>query len=142
MKVASERPAGATGASSGQEFDPAAAGGSIRHLTIERIRITGRGVDSVERHIARFGPDPSNQGMVQRLREIIAGHLRPTRTDLNFYAHELREFVRYRRLGWRIGQSPDADAMYELWNNAHTATLEDYRLREGPGVLYHADVEP
>lgn len=80
--------------------------------------------------------------MVQRLREVAAGQLLPTRADLNFYAHELREFVRYRRLGWRTGQSPGAEAMYELWNNAHTATLEDYGLREGPGILYHPSVEP
>jgi hypothetical protein len=32
--------------------------------------------------------------------------------------------------------------MHELWNNAHTATLEDYGLREGPGVFYHPSVEP
>jgi hypothetical protein len=52
----------------------------------------------------------------------------------------LREFVRYRQLGWRTGQPLGDDAMHELWNNTHTATLEDYMLREGPGVLYHPSV--
>jgi hypothetical protein len=80
--------------------------------------------------------------MVQRLREIAAGKSQPTQTDLNFYSHELREFVRYRQLGWRIDQPSGADAAYDLWNNAHTATLEDYLLREGPGVLYHPSVMP
>jgi hypothetical protein len=96
----------------------------------------------VERHVARFGPDAANQGMIRRLRDIASGKLQPTQADLNFYSHELREFVRYRQLGWRTGQPTGADAAYELWNNAHTATLEDYLLREGPGVLYHPSVAP
>jgi hypothetical protein len=53
----------------------------------------GRGVDVVEQHVARFGPDAPNQGMIQRLRDIAAGRLQPTEADLNFYSHELREFV-------------------------------------------------
>ena len=74
--------------------------------------------------------------MLQRLRDIANGKLNPTQADLNFYSHELRESVRYRNRGYRTGQ-PDGDAAYDLWNNAHTATLEDYGLREGRGVLYH-----
>ena len=30
---------------------------------------------------------------------------------------------------------------YELWNNAHTATLEDYGLKEEFGVLFHLSIE-
>ncbi len=37
-------------------------------------------------------------------------------------SHELRESVRDRRLGFPTGAGDD----YELWNNAHTATLQDY----------------
>jgi hypothetical protein len=118
------------------------AGGAIRHLTTERIRMTDKGIDVVEAHLTRFGPDGANQAMVQRLREIAAGRRQPTHADVNFYAHELRELVRYRRLGWRTNQPPEAHDAYALWNNAHTATLEDYRLREGPGILYHPSVEP
>lgn len=133
-------PRGATGPHSGREFDPAAAGGPVRQLTTDRIKITNRGIDAVERHIARFGPDEANQTMIQRLRDIAGGRLQVTQADRNFYSHELRESVRYRRLGWRDGQPADPDAARTLWNNAHTATLEDYRLREGPGVLYHPDI--
>ncbi len=75
--------------------------------------------------------------MVQRLRDIADGKIKPTQADLNFYSHELRESVRYRRLGQPAGQPLDGDAAYDLWNNAHTATLEDYGFREGPGVRYH-----
>jgi hypothetical protein len=45
-------------------------------------------------------------------------------------------------LGYENGQPADPDAAYTLWNDAHTATLEDYGLREGPGVLYHPSVDP
>ena len=137
-----DQPLGARGRLGGREFDPSTSGGPIRHLTTHRIKITHQDVDVVEQHLARFGPDSANQGMIQRLREVVSGQLPPSQTDLNFYAHELEEFVRSRRLGWRTDQPSRADAAYELWDNAHTATLEDYGLREGPGVLYHPTVEP
>ena len=133
---------GARGPTSGRLFDPAAAGGPLRSLTTARIKVTDRAVDAVGRHVARFGPDPANQAMIRRLRDIAAGRLVAAESDLNFYAHELREFVRYRRLGWPNGQPSDAEAAYDLWNNAHSATLEEYGLREGPEVLYHPSVLP
>jgi hypothetical protein len=127
---------------SGRAFDPAAAGGPVRQLSSDRIRITDRGVDVVEQHVARFGPDSANQTMIERLRDIAAGRLRATKADLNFYTHELREFVRYRRQGFPIGAGDD----YDLWNNAHTAALEDYGLREldddGNRILFHPDAWP
>ncbi|QDT00865.1 hypothetical protein [Adhaeretor mobilis] len=77
--------------------------------------------------------------MTQRLRDIADGKLSPTRYDRNFYIHELRESVRYRRLGHRTGAGND----YDLWNNAHTGTLEDYRLPDfdanGNRTPYHPD---
>lgn len=33
-------------------------------------------------------------------------------------------------------------AAYELWDNAHTAALEDYRVNELISALYHPDVAP
>jgi hypothetical protein len=125
-----------------REFDLAAAGGPIHRLRADRIKLTHRGIDVVERHVARFGEDPLNRAMLQRLRDIAAEQLTPSEADLNFYSHELREFVRYRRLGWPAGQSSGIDDAYRLWNNAHTAALEDYRLTEGPGVLYHPSIQP
>jgi hypothetical protein len=135
-------PPRAKGPISGREFDPGAAGGPIRQLSSVRIRITNRGVDVVEQHVARFGPDPANRAMIERLRAIAAGQLPATGADRNFYSHELREFVRYRRRGFPIGAGDD----YDLWNNAHTATLEDYGLREldahGNRNLFHPDAWP
>ena len=48
---------------------------------------------------------------------------------------------RYKRMGYANSQPADPLAAYELWNNAHTAALEDYGLREGRGVLYDASIE-
>ena len=130
---------GARGAISGREFDPSKAGGKILALNNDNIKINSKGIDAVEQHVSRFGPDKANVKMVQRLRDIEAGKIEATKTDINFYSHELRESVRYRKLGWPKGQPNSVDDAYEVWNNAHTATLEDYGLKEGPGVLYHPD---
>jgi RHS repeat-associated protein len=126
---------GARGAASGRDFDPASAGGPIRALSTEGVKVTPRGIAAVEQHLARFGADEANEAMVARLRGIAAGDLEPTASDLNFYTHELRESVRYRRLGF-----PTGNPGHEVWNNAHTATLEDYGLTPGPGVLYHPSI--
>lgn len=129
------RPQGARGLHSGREFDPEKAGGPIVSLNILRIRIKPGGVAVVERHLARFGADTMNQVMAERPRAIAAGNLDATAVDLNFYAHELREYVRYRRLGHPAGAGLDRD----LWNNAHSATLEDYGLDSREERLYHPD---
>jgi hypothetical protein len=125
---------GARGPASGRDFDPSQAGGKVRNLSTEGVRVTPKGIDVVEGHLARFGPDEANQLMVERLRRIAAGQLEATPQDLNFYTHELRESVRYRRLGHATG-----DPGYDVWNNAHSATLEDYGLSElsEPHPLYH-----
>lgn len=125
------------GAASGRPFFPDEIGVPIQSLSTERVRITSRGIDVVENHISRFGDDAQNAAQVQRLRDIATGRIQATPADLNFYTHELREFVRYRSLGYKTGLPDDPDIAHRLWNNAHTATLEDYGLKEAPGVLYH-----
>ena len=79
--------------------------------------------------------------MIDRLRGISEGSIDATTVDQNFYTHELREYVRYRRLGWEAGQPIDLMEQRNLWNNAHTATLEEYGIR-GPNTdphLYHPE---
>ena len=127
-------------ATSWNGFDESIAGGPVRDLTTNRIRITARGIKAVEEHVARFGPDDTNSLMLERLRRIATGNLRATAQDLNFYAHELRELVRYRRLGWSRGVPADSDAAQNLWSQAHTATLGDYNLPlRADELLYHLD---
>ena len=126
------------GVASGREFDPTQAGGPVRNLSTEGVRITNRGIDVVERHVSRFQPDEANNFMIERLRRIAQGSLEPTEWDLNYYTHELREYVRYRRLGWESGVPEDPMERHILWNHTHTATLEDYRLNDN--MLYHPEV--
>jgi len=123
------------------------AGGPVRKLSLERVRITPKGVDVVERHLKRFANPlkEAENAMLQRLREISLGRQLPEGADLRFYTHELREFVRYRRVGYPISQPSDPDLAYELWANAHAATLADYGLPEmdslGNHTLYHLSLE-
>lgn len=133
---------GARGKSSGREFDPDKAGGPIIHLSSDKIRITHRGINVAEKHISRFGLDKANQVMIGRLRRIVRGKLKPTTEDRNFYAHELREFVRYKKCGYETGQPLTDEAQYELWNNAHTAALEDYGLNETKDPMKHPLYHP
>lgn len=126
---------GARGPASGRPFDPGQAGGPIRQLSTEGVRVTSKGVDVVERHLARFGADAANPGMIEKLRRIASGELKATTADMNFYTHELREFVRYRRLG-----HPEGNPGHDVWDNAHTATLEDYGLKGNTTDLYDPDI--
>ncbi|MEO4030234.1 hypothetical protein ABH313_19595 [Chromobacterium vaccinii] len=128
---------GARGPYSGRPFEPSEAGGPLRDLTTDNIKVTARGIEIVEKHTSRFGPDEGNGFMIDRLRKIAGGRVEATQYDLNYYSHELREYTRYRRLGWEVGQPSDPMAARDLWNNTHSATLEEYRLRDGQ--LYHPE---
>lgn len=122
-------------------FDPApeACGGRIRELPVARLRFTHRGVEVVRRHLRRFGfpsETPREVLMVERLERLVSYPWEATPWDRQFYAHELREFVRYRRL--KIFD----EGTREDWNNAHTATLKDYGIVDAESMLYHPSIGP
>ena len=78
--------------------------------------------------------------MIERLRQISRGEIEPTQVDRNFYSHELREYTRYRRLGWESGAPSNIDDAHSLWNNTHSATLEEYRIQGNPDPqFYHPE---
>ncbi|MBE9162863.1 MAG: hypothetical protein WBA89_13870 [Microcoleus sp.] len=130
------------GAISGRPFNPSKAGGKILNLSYQNVKITDKGVSLVEAHVRRFNPvGEAELKMVERLRSIATQALVAEPVDLRFYTHELREYLRYKKLGYPTGQPTNPDDAYELWNNAHTATLEDYKLKEGFGILFHPSVE-
>lgn len=132
----------AKGATSGRPFNPSKAGGKILNLSYQNVKITDKGVALVEAHVRRFNPvGEAELRMVERLRSIATETLVADPVDLRFYTHELREYLRYKKLGYPTGQPTNPDEAYELWNNAHTATLEDYKLKEGFGILFHPSVE-
>lgn len=132
---------GARGPASGREFDPESAGGPIQQLDARKAIITNEGVEEVTAHLRRFtgggSLDSPEQGMLDRLTSIVAGDMEPTSYDLNFYTHELDEAGRYAQLGF--GPESGADLgdpeMYEVWNDVHTAALEDYGIR-GADLFY------
>jgi hypothetical protein len=137
---------GARGPASGREFDPEAAGGPIRQLDAGKARITSEAVQEATAHLQRFsggGPlEAPEQAMLDRLTSIAAGDMEPTSYDLNFYTHELDEAARYAQLG--LGPESGADlgspTMYDVWNDVHTAALEDYGISGAD--LFYPGLEP
>ncbi len=95
----------AKGAISGRPFNPSKAGGRILNLSDRNVKITDKGVGLVEAHVRRFNPvGEAELRMVERLRSIAAQTLLADPVDLRFYTHELREYLRYQKLGYPIGQ--------------------------------------
>ncbi|SFC90782.1 hypothetical protein SAMN02745723_105181 [Pragia fontium DSM 5563 = ATCC 49100] len=76
---------------------------------------------------------------IDRLEKILKGELAVTDTDKRFYTHEIRELERYRNLGIKDGERPKNPS--EVWNNTHTATLEDYKINEKMHSLYTPEAE-
>jgi hypothetical protein len=137
---------GARGSASGREFDPERAGGPIQQLDAGKARITNEGVQEVTAHLQRFTGGGSlqapEQGMLDRLASIAAGDIEPTSYDLNFFTHELDEASRYAQLGFGPESGVDLGRaeMYEVWNDVHTATLEDYGISDAD--LFHPGLAP
>ncbi|VEI16024.1 Uncharacterised protein [Serratia plymuthica] len=116
---------------SGRDFHTEKAGGPIQNLDWKTAKIDRAGVDKVKLHTGRFGEQADNKVMVDRLERILKGELVATDTDKRFYTHEVRELERYRTLG-----IPDGIEDKSVWNHAHTATLEDYKVNEKTQPLY------
>ena len=139
--AAADVPTGARGPASGREFDPEAAGGPIQQLDARTARITDEGVQKVAAHLRRFtgggSLDAPEQGMLDRLTSIASGGMKPMSYDLNFFTHELDEAGRYAQLGFGPESGVDLgdSEMYEVWNDVHTAALEDYGIR-GADLFY------
>ncbi|MCL1027433.1 S-type pyocin domain-containing protein [Serratia sp. arafor3] len=119
---------------SGRDYHTDKAGGPIQNLDWKTAKVDRAGVDKVKLHAGRFGESPDNKVMIERLEKILKGELQVTDTDKRFYTHEIRELERYRNLGVKDGEIPKNDT--EVWNNTHTATLEDYKLSSDESLLY------
>lgn len=127
----------AVGKYSGRDYNTDKIGGSIQDLDWNTAQIDRAGVDKVKLHTQRFSESADNTVMIARLEKILKGELQVTDTDKRFYTHELRELERYRNLGVKDGECPVN--MDEVWNNAHTATLEDYKINEKREPLYTSE---
>lgn len=124
----------AKGKYSGRPYNTDNAGGPIQNLDWKGANIDQTGLDKVKLHIGRFDESDANKVMIDRLDKILKGELKATDTDKRFYTHEVRELERYRNLGVKDGTLPDNAG--EVWNNTHTATLEDYKLSNDEALLY------
>lgn len=126
--------ASVTGKYSGRKFNPDQAGGPILELDWRSASITRQGIDSVKLHISRLDHSDANDIMIERLENILKGNLDITDTDRRYYTHEIRELERFRTMGLSDDFKPEKDS--PSWNNAHTATLEDFKLQDVESLLY------
>lgn len=118
------------GVHSGRMYNPENAGGPTENLSWENAIITQAGIDLVKLHTGRFGQSADNDVMIDRLSKILTGEIESTDTDKRFYTHEIRELERYRILGVADGEQGN------VWNDAHAATLEDFKVKDDPDLLY------
>ncbi|ECG8633830.1 pyocin [Salmonella enterica subsp. salamae] len=119
---------------SGRDYNTDKAGGPVQELDWKTATIDREGVDRVKLHTGRFESTPENVVMIDRLEKILKGDIQATDTDKRYYTHEIRELERYRALGIADGTVPENND--EVWNNTHTATLEDYKLSSDETLLY------
>ncbi|WP_409281743.1 S-type pyocin domain-containing protein [Pseudomonas defluvii] len=124
------------GRHSGRIYNPLKAGGPILELDWRSASITADGIAQVKLHTSRFSSSDANKIMIDRLERVLRGELEFTDVDKRFYTHEIRELERYRALGVMDGVEDK-----RVWNDAHTATLEDYGIDEEVDPLYTAEAE-
>ncbi len=117
-----------------RDYNTYKAGGPIQNLDWKGATIGGVGIDKVKLHTGRFAESDANKVMIERLEKILKGEIATTDIDKRFYTHEIRELERYRALGVTDGEENKS-----VWNNAHTATLEDYKVNEKTQPLYTPD---
>lgn len=124
----------ADGEHSGRGFNPEETGLPVTPSDWVPAIITNNGVNIVKLHTSKLLESDANKIMIDRLERISRGELEVTDTDKRFYTHEIREFESLKALGYGDTEMPDPDS--SVWNNVHTATLEDYNLKDDPALLY------
>lgn len=122
------------GEHSGRDFNPEETGLPVTSSDWVPSIIAKNGIDIVKLHTSKFPDSDANKIMIDHLERIFRGELEVTDTDKRFYTHEIREFERLKALGYGDTEMPDKDS--SVWNNVHTATLEDYKLKDDPTLLY------
>ena len=122
------------GEHSGRDFNPEQTGGPTLDMKWEPAIVSQEGANIVTLHTSKFLQSDANKVMIDRLNRILRGDLEATDTDKRFYTHEIREFERFKALGYGDTEMPDPHS--PVWNNVHTATLEDFKLKDDPSLLY------
>jgi len=122
---------------SGRDYYRGKCGGPIKNLSWEETKISKDGIATVKKHISRFEKTAANTKMIERLERIERGEIEPTDYDKRYYTHEIREYERFGEIGIPDNQRDT----YEDWNNAHSATLEDYKVNDIDQPIYHPDAD-
>lgn len=123
----------ARGKYSGREYNTNKAGGPIQNLDWKGASIDRAGVDKVKLHTGRFTESDANKVMIGRLEKILKENcLPPILTG---------DFIHMRSGNWSVIaiwvlEMARCQIIKEVWNNTHTATLEDYQLGNSEALLY------
>lgn len=73
------------------------------------------------------------------MQQIQDGTLTPSPHDKRFYTHELEEYARYKNKGIPDGDLPGSSNP-NFHENAHTASLESYNVKELDLPLYDPSI--
>jgi hypothetical protein len=123
-----------------RSFDINNCGGEILNLNWKDSKISKSGIEIVKKHLSRFDEVTCNKKMIVRLEKIEKAEIQITDWDKRFYTHEIREYERYKALNIKDGELTE----YNVYNNLHSATLEDFKLSELDELkkenLYHPDI--
>ncbi len=132
-----------TGRFSKRSFDINNCGGEILDLIWQEAKINKEGIGIVKKHLSRFEEISANKKMIERLEKIESGKIKSTDWDKRFFTHETREFERYKNLGYE--NTKNEFIPQNVWNDAHSATLEDYKLLDkdinNQNNLYDPDIK-
>ena len=131
FRAMGSRPVAPTGGRGSTPPPVAEFGPGLGRLANAELRVSQRGLDMVERHLARFGPAPENTAMLARLRTALAEGRTIRGADASFYMHELNEATRMAPL-LRSGMS-----LEEAWGIAHPAAIQKYGV--SPFSVYHPE---
>jgi hypothetical protein len=93
-------------------------------------------VKAAETKIERKG-SAADLIMLARLDAILECKLAMTDTDRRYYAHAIRMMERFRAMGLADDYIPKSNP--SLWNNVHSATLEDFKLGDDEALRYTAE---
>jgi hypothetical protein len=104
----SARAAAARGGATGA-FNPgsAVAGEGFGSLAGKNIRVTEKGMKTLERHLSQFDDVPWNRAMIERLRSAMGSGRTISGADASFYMHEISEATLMSR-GLPYGAAHDA----------------------------------
>lgn len=107
-------------------FNPAsrATGEGLGVLMGREVRVSQKGLDLVESHLAQFGSHAPNTQMIERLRSALRSGQKISGADASFYLHEAAEATMMNR--------------GVLYDAAHDAALGRYRV--SPFSVYHPEV--